>query len=292
VISPLQGIKSRVPSTQITYAASNSTDIPSIAAAADVAIVFVSATSGEGNDRTTLSLGSAQDNLVNTVAAAQANTVVVINAPGGVLMPWLSRVRGVVMAFFPGQECGNALAEVLFGDINPSARLPVTFPPSDTLIPTNTKEQYPGIGGQVSYSEKLEVGYSWYDVNGVAPLFPFGHGLSYTSFGYANLVIIQSSYQVTVDVKNIGSLPGAEVVQLYLGFPKDAGEPPQVLRGFQKVFIGVNQTQTVFFSLSNRDFAIWDVVTHAWMPYAGTFQIYVGASSRDIRLTGKINFTP
>jgi hypothetical protein len=206
------------------------------------------------------------------------------------LMPWASQVAGIVMAWYPGQENGNALAQVLFGDVNPSAKLPVTIPVSSNQVPVSTTAQWPGINLHAAYSEGLEIGYRWYDTNNVTPLFPFGFGLSYTTFGYSNLTVSAVSpsgqVQISFDLTNTGGRTGAEVPQLYLGFPAAAGEPPKLLKGFQKISLSPGQTQHVTFNLNWEDLANWDATARGWIVTLGQFQVLVGASSRDIRLTG------
>jgi len=288
IVSPLAGIKARVLKygAQVAYAPTlpllNATKL---AASADLAIVFVSTTSSEGIDRTTLSLGDDQNNLVKAVASSQPNTIVVAHIPGAVLMPWETSVPAILAAFMPGQETGNAIADVLFGDVNPSAKLPLTFPLSDKLIPVNTVDQYPGVNNEAAYSEGLLVGYRWYDAKRALPLYPFGHGLSYTTFTYSNLVI-KNDHTVSFDLKNTGSVAGAEVAQLYLGFPSSAGEPPQQLKRFKRVDLEPGHTVHVTLQLKFSDFQIWDIPSHSWTPVHGTFNVAVGSSSRDIRLRG------
>lgn len=198
--------------------------------------------------------------------------------------PWLR---------YPGQEMGNALADVLWGDVNPSARLPVTFPITEADTPMRTPEQYPGINGSVYYTEKLLIDYRWFDAAGVTPAFPFGHGLSYTTFAYSNLVIdaVSAAPNVTVTctITNTGPVDGVEKPQLYLSFPAGAGEPPQVLRGFRAVPVAKGQAAQAAFTLVPRDRSIWDVGAYAWAPVPGVFTVAVGASSRDLRLVS--NFT-
>lgn len=184
---------------------------------------------------------------------------------------------------------GNALASILFGDVNPSGKLPLTFPVQESDLPIKTKAQYPGINNQTTYSEKLLVGYRWYDATNTEPLFPFGHGLSYTSFNYSNLQIL-SSYQITFDLTNTGKYDGAEVAQLYLQYPESAGEPPRVLRGFKKIFLKQGETQKVeFVGLEEKpDLSIWDVSIGDWKVINGVFKVFVGSSSRDHRLSGDL----
>lgn len=288
IITVLQGILNAVPHTvNVTYAGTSDANVVAVAAAADVAVVCTGTWSSEGVDRADLSLPPAENDLIAKVAAAQSRTVVIVTCPGAVLMPWSASVASILVNFMPGQEAGNAVADVLFGAFNPSGRLPLTFPTQEN--PTNfTQEQYPGepwyFPENANYSEGLFVGYRWYDAHGVTPLFPFGHGLSYTSFKYSGLVA--SAHNVSVSVTNIGSVDGSEVAQLYLTFPPGAGEPPRVLKGFQKVFIPAGATVTVTFPLMNVDLAIWDPTNGGFVVQHGEFGVSVGASSRDIRLKG------
>jgi len=275
---------------KVTYASSSSVQqAVQNAINADVAIVFVGVTSSEGIDRPNLSLGAVQDNLVTAVIQAQPRTIVVVHSPGAVLMPWAFQAAAVLCAFLPGEVDGSAIADVIFGDVNPSARLPLTFPASETEIPVNTVRQYPGINNEASYSEGLLVGYRWYDANGFAPLFPFGHGLSYTSFKYSNFHIqgtVSSGWLISITLTNSGNRTGAEVAQLYIGYPPSTGEPPQSLRGFKKVSLNPGQSRSIVFTLSKKDVSIWDVVSDDWKVVQGKFSVFVGASSRDIRAGG------
>src|SRR5438309_6031645 len=260
-------------------------DAIAAAAAADIAVVFAYDQEGEGMDRPDLALPSTsyvcsllgctpatpikQDDLIATVAAANSNTVVVLTTGGPVKMPWLDKVKGVVEAWYPGQEQGNAIANVLFGVVNPSGKLPETFPRAEADLPTNTPQQWPGVsvagdavGPHSTYSERLEVGYRWYDDRGIAPLFPFGHGLSYTTFSYSNLVVTWPSIPATVafDVTNTGKVGGAEVAQVYVGAPADnyAGEPRNQLRGYKKVSLAPGQTARVSLPLDARAVSYWN----------------------------------
>jgi len=203
-------------------------------------------------------------------------------------MPWVDQVSTIICAFLPGQEDGNAIASILFGDTNPSGKLPVTFPPSQKEIPVNTEMQYPGINNEAYYSEKLLVGYRWYDAMNIAPLFPFGHGLSYTSFDYNNIEVsgsLQENFTISCQVKNVGAYYGGEVVQLYIGYPSSAGEPPRVLRGFQKVFLPMGDFEEITFIIDAHDVSIWDMESSDWMIINGLFNVFIGSSSQDIRLT-------
>jgi Glycosyl hydrolase family 3 C-terminal domain/Carbohydrate binding module (family 6)/F5/8 type C domain/Fibronectin type III-like domain/Glycosyl hydrolase family 3 N terminal domain len=293
-VTPLAGITSRAGSgVAVNYAQGDGASVSAaaeLASTSDVAIVCVGQQTSEGSDRSNLSLPSGQDALVEAVAAANPNTIVVMYESSATLMPWASQVAGILMAWYPGQENGNALAHVLFGDVNPSGKLPVTIPPSASQVPVDTPAQWPGVNGHTVYSEELQIGYRWYDANNVTPLFPFGFGLSYTTFGYSNLTVSAVSpsgqVQISFDLTNTGTLTGAEVPQLYLGFPAAAGEPPKLLKGFQKVTLAPGQTQQITFNLNWEDLANWDLPTRGWIVTPGVFQVLVGASSRDIRLTG------
>jgi beta-glucosidase len=259
------------------------------AQAANTAIVFVDNLEGEGADLSTIDLSAAQNQLVTDVAAVNPNTIVVVNSGSAVTMPWLSSVKAVVENWYPGQEDGNAIAFLLYGDQNFSGKLPVTFPQSLADVPAHTTAQWPGQNSQVQYSEGLQVGYRWYDAQNKTPLFPFGFGLSYTSFGYANLTVgtpdASGNVAVGFDVTNTGTRAGAEVAQVYVGQPATSGEPPRNLRGFQRVSLNPGQTSHVSLSLAARSFQTW---TTAWTNTAGSHSVYVGSSSRDIRLTGHV----
>ncbi len=264
-----------------------------LARSSDVAVVVANDNEAEGSDRTSIGLSDAQEQLVEAVTQANPYTIVVLNTGAPVLMPWLNQAQAVLEAWYPGQEDGNALAALLFGDVNPSGKLPMTFPASANDVPANTPAQYPGINNQAQYSEGVFVGYRHYDQSNITPLFPFGYGLSYTTFAYNNLAISPTAASptgtvtVSLDVTNSGSRAGSEVVQLYLGIPStNVSEPPRQLKGFQKVALQPGQTQHVSFSLSPSDFSYWDVNAHNWLVQNGTYQVMVGSSSRDIRQQG------
>ena len=259
------------------------------ARAANLAVVFVSKFESEGSDLADISLSADQNQLVTDVAAANPNTVVVVNSGSAVTMPWAGSVRAIIESWYPGQEFGNAIAALLYGDVNPSGKLPVSFPAALANVPANTTAQWPGQNNTVQYSEGLKVGYRWYDSQNIAPAFPFGYGLSYTSFGYANLAVgtpdANGNVAVSFDVTNTGTRAGAEVAQVYVGQPATTGEPPKSLRGFSKVSLNPGQTQRVTVTLDQRSFQYWN---GAWTNATGSNQILVGASSRDIKLTGSV----
>jgi beta-glucosidase len=278
--------------------------------AATAVVVVSDNTESEAADRASLNLPSAQNELISAVAAANPHTVVVIDAGAPVVMPWLSQVASVVDAWYPGESNGTALAAVLFGQVDPAGHLPVTFPTDLSQVPASTPAQFPGTGGQVQYSEGVNVGYRYYDANNETPLFPFGYGLSYTSFRFRGLSVSpqqvqndtsdpgstacqcngQSGNLVTVSatVTNTGTVTGSDVAQLYLGAPAVAGEPPRQLKGFQKVTLHPGQSTTVHFSLSGHDLSYWSDTANGWVVPDGQFSVYVGDSSgpADLPLQG------
>jgi beta-glucosidase len=270
------------------------------AKSAKTAVVVVSDdTESEATDRPGLNLPSAQDELISTVAAANPNTVVVVDAGAPVAMPWLSSVASVVDAWYPGQSSGTSLADVLFGKVDPSGHLPVTFPTGLSQVPAQSAEQFPGSGGQVLYSEGLDVGYRYYDANNAAPLFPFGFGLSYTKFAFSNLRVQGndangvSDVRVSATIRNIGSVAGADVAQLYLSDPAAAGEPPRQLIAFQRVELKPGAAQQVQFTVSPRDTWWWDQNANGWTQSTGSYGIYLGDSSAlsDLPLHGSFAVT-
>jgi beta-glucosidase len=254
----------------------------------DMAVVFVNDIRTEGADLPTLALPGDQDALIEAVAAANPNTVVVLDTGGPTLTPWRDQVAGLFEAWYPGQQNGDAIAALLFGDANPSGRLPVTFPASDAQGPLTSPSRFPGVNDVASYDEGLLVGYRWYDAIGQQPAYPFGYGLSYTSFAYDRLHVHpwrHGDLAVRVRVRNTGGRAGAEVVQLYVGFPASAGEPPRVLKAFQKVQLAPGQKANVTLTLGPRDLSVWSDTRNGWYTPGGRYTVMVGSSSRDIRGT-------
>jgi len=213
--------------------------------------------------------------------------VVVIKSGSAVLMPWASSVPAILEAWYPGEEDGNAVAAVLFGDTNPGGKLPLTFPVNVSDLPANTPAQYPGINNVANYSEGVFVGYRYFDANNIQPLFEFGRGLSYTTFTYSNLALATYGSNTTVDfdVTNTGKVAGAEVAQIYVGMPSTVvPEPPKQLKGFRKLTLQPGQTGHVTVNLDQSAYSYWDIHTHSWLMAPGSYQILIGSSSRDIRL--------
>jgi beta-glucosidase len=260
------------------------------AKSASTAVVVVSDdTESEATDRLSLNLPSAQDELIEAVAAANPHTVVVIDAGAPVAMPWLGQVSSVLDDWYPGQSNGTSLARVLFGQVDPSGHLPVTFPVDLSQVPASTPAQFPGTvtgsTGTVQYSEGIDVGYRWYDAKNITPLFPFGFGLSYTKFQFSHLRVGPAAADGVQDVKvsatvtNVGNRAGADVAQLYLGDPSSTGEPPRQLVGFQRVSLAPGQSTQVEFTITPRDTWWWDQNAGGWSQTAGFYRVYVGDSS-------------
>lgn len=310
-VSPLDGIKGRAgKDVKVVY--DDGTDVEraaKVAAQADVALVFAYDVEGENADRRCVALECSasdpdQDGLIDRIAAANRRTVVVLTTGAPVLTPWASKVAGIVEAWYPGEEGGAALAAVLFGDIDPGGRLPVTFPARQQDLPAQTSDQWPGKGDlgdaeqlpdnlpppanvlpdkQISYSEGVLVGYRWYDARKLQPEFPFGFGLSYTRFRYSRPVV--EKHAVVVTITNVGKRKGSDVAQLYVGIPvpaPDVTEPPRQLKGFARVSLRPGQSKRVAFPLSERSFAYWDVGSHRWVARKGCYDVWVGRSSRQL----------
>ena len=260
---------------------------------ADVAVVFAGDATAEGADRESLALPSDQDALIAAVAEANRRTIVVLNTGGAVLMPWLNRVGAVLEAWYPGQEDGRAIAAILYGDVDPSAKLPETFPADDRQGPATERIEFPGVNGVVHYNEGLLVGYRWYNARNETPLFPFGYGLSYTSFRLSRLAIANGgqagSENVSLHVRNIGGRRGSEVVQLYVTFPESAGEPPRQLRGFRRITLAPGQATEVRFELTRAALDIWSDNVSGWTMASGRYRIDVGISSVDLPLHGEFD---
>ena len=294
---PLTGIQNAVgPNVKVTYTPGDdngTTDIPQAVAAAQAAtdaIIVVSLPEGEESDLKTLDLSSADETMIADVAAVNPNTIVVINSGGPVVMPWLSSVAGVFENWYGGQETGAAMAALIFGTVDPSGKLPVTFPSTLSQVPAQTTAQWPGTSTGVTYSEGVNIGYRWYQSQNITPLFPFGYGLSYTNFSFSNLKVgafdANGNATVTATITNTGSVAGADVAQMYVGDPAASQEPPKQLAGFQRVNLNPGQSATVTFPVTIHDLASWSAADNAWEAQAGTYSISVGDSSASLPLTG------
>jgi beta-glucosidase len=262
----------------------------------EAAVVFVGypeAFESEGTDRTHIDLFGGQNALISAVAAANPRTVVVLTVGAPVTMPWADEVAGILLAYYPGQEGGDATVRILTGEVNPSGKLPITFPRRLEDSPAFANPSYPG-ARQVRYGEGIFVGYRGYDRAEIDPLFPFGHGLSYTQFEYDGLKVpakpVQKgkSVEVKVTVKNTGDTAGKEVVQLYVADPKSSlPRPPKELKAFAKLALKPGESRTVEFELDERALSYYDPLRKAWVAEPGEFEILIGSSSRDIRQRAK-----
>ena len=294
---PITGIQNAVGSgVKVTYTAGNdngTADIPQAVAAAQAAtdaIIYVNLPEGEETDLTTLDLSSTDETMIQDVAAVNPNTIVVINSGGPVVMPWLNSVAGVFENWYGGQETGAAMAALIFGRSDPSGKLPVTFPSSLSQVPASTTAQWPGTSAGVSFSEGVDIGYRWYQAKNITPAFPFGYGLSYTKFSYSNLNVgafnADGNATVTATVTNTGTVAGADVAQMYVGDPAASQDPPEQLRGFDRVTLNPGQAATVTFPLNIHDLADWSGTDNQWEAQAGTYSIKVGDASNSLPLTG------
>jgi beta-glucosidase len=298
--SPMQAIQAMAPKAAVQFdPGTNAATAAALAAGSQVAIVFVSQWTSEGMDLPSLNFTDLihtppidQDALVAAVAAANPHTIVVMENGGAQVMPWLGNVSAVLEAWFPGQNGGPAIANLLFGAVNPSGKLPITFPASVDQLPNPVIAQPPdGVTPfPVDYSAGFNVGYKWYDSQGLTPLFPFGFGLSYTTFSLTNAAVknnlaslSNSNFQVTFTLTNTGAMAGAEVAQVYLGLPASTAEPPKRLVGWQKVLLQPGAAQQVTIEVdvndSSHPLSYWDVNSNAWLIAPGTYTVYLGNSS-------------
>ncbi len=314
--APLKGIREKVPGAQVKF--DQGTDPAAAAALAkssQVAIVFAVQHASEGMDLKDLSLPDKQDALIEAVAAANPHTIVVLETGGAVKMPWVDKVSAVIEAWYPGIRGSEAIANVLFGNVNPSGKLPITFPRSEADLPhpvhvdqpvvdANHPVQhlagFPGLVGvfmkigpafDVNYDEGLKVGYKWYDAEKKPVLFPFGFGLSYTTFAYSGLsVTAGDSTTVTFTVKNTGKRAGTETAQVYASLPDAAGEPPKRLVGWTRVDLGPGESKQVSVPVSRERLEVFDEASDAWKLVPGKYVIRAGGSSRDLALEEGVSF--
>ena len=245
----------------------------------------------EAEDRSSMRLPGSQDRVIEELTAANSNTVVVLLAGSAVEMPWIEKVDSLVWGWYGGMFAGDAYADVLFGDVVPSGKMPITLPRSLSDNPHVVLDDYNA--EECLYKEGVFMGYRWFEHRNIKPLFPFGHGLSYTNFQMSDLRLsseaigLDNSISATVKVTNTGKRRGAEVVQLYVqDIESSVPRPVKELRGFRKVFLDPGQSRDVTLTLTSRDLAFWDIETDDWKAEPGRFKLHVGASLTDIRLTG------
>jgi len=308
--SPLRALTANLPSAKVSYVSGE--DLAAAAAAAkqaDVAIVFAYQWESEGMDLSTLNLADAQNKLIETVAAANPRTIVVLETGSPATMPWVGSVAGVVEAWYPGIRGAQALAELLTGKVNPTGKLAITFPRSDADLPHPTlvlpppasEPNYAAMGGDISnimsimakgmppfqtyYDEKLKVGYAWYDAEKKPVLFPFGFGLSYTSYAYSGLTVKSGdALAVSFTVKNTGKRAGTEIAQVYAALPASAGEPPKRLIGWARVELAPGESKLVSIPVDHDRLTIFDEAADAWKLVPGAYNVMAGGSSQDLPL--------
>jgi beta-glucosidase len=300
--SPMREIQRKAPNAEVTYNdGSNPTDAAASAKNAELAIVFVNQFMSEGSDAATLSLPDDQDALVSAVAAANPNTIVVLETGGPVSMPWRNQVKGILEAWYPGIGGAQAMANVLFGDVDPSGKLPVTFAARDADLP---HPQVPGLerakaalgtadgasdvktSFDVQYSEGTRFGYKWFDSEKKEPLYEFGFGLSYTTFAYAGLKVDAGGHAVSFTVTNTGLRAGDEIAEVYVELPPEAGENFKRLAGWQRVPLAPGESKSVTVTLDPLTMSVFDVATDSFELPKGSYRVLVGPSSREAPLVG------
>ncbi|MGW2639146.1 glycoside hydrolase family 3 C-terminal domain-containing protein [Streptomyces sp. NPDC001348] len=294
----IQGAPAKIRLNWVTPQAARAARAQAVALARRVKtpIVFAYDDGTEGFDRKNLSLPADQNGLISAVADANPNTIVVLNTGSSVAMPWLSRVKAVLDTYYPGENGAQATARLLYGDVNPSGRTTQTFPASESATPVaGDPRRYPGVDDQENYSEGVYVGYRWYDKEKAAPLFPFGYGLSYTSFGYRDLRVRQRHGELTVSftLRNTGTRDGDEVAQVYVGASPRTTAPQAVrsLGGYRKVRLRAGQSKTVRIRVDAQQLKYWNTSSHSWVFGTGHREVWVGSSSRTLPLHGGVDVT-
>jgi len=313
--SPLRALTAKLPSTKVTYVSGeDAAAAASAAKSADAAIVFAYQWEAEDSDLATLDLSADQNKLIEAVAAANPKTIVVLETGSPATMPWIDRVAGVVEAWYPGIRGAEALASILTGSVNPTGKLAITFPKSDADLPHPTlvlpppeSQQHFEAGGdisaamaraakglppfQIQYDECLKVGYKWYDAEKKPVLFPFGFGLSYTTYAYSGLSVTPGdSSTVSFTVKNTGKRAGTEIAQVYAALPDAAGEPPKRLIGWARVELGPGESKQVSVSVNRDRLTVYDEGSDSWKLVPGKYVIRVGGSSQDLPLQQTVSF--
>ncbi len=304
--SPLKFIRKHASQANVQFTDGKDHDEAAhLARTAGVAIVFVNQPMREGQDAPTLSLPGDQDALVEAVATANPNTIVVLETGGPVTMPWADRVKGIVEMWYPGIGGGQALANILFGDVNPSGKLSVTFAKSDADLPHPIVPGLESAGNVTSddqhrkvepfdltYTEGARVGYKWFDSTGKQPLFPFGFGLSYTTFAYSGLTVNDNGRTASFTVKNTGKRAGTEIAQLYVALPVAAKEDYKRLVAFERVSLAPGESKTVTLTMNPLYLSVFDTQKDGWQLLPGDYKVLAGASSRDTPLHATLHVRP
>jgi beta-glucosidase len=306
--SPLKAIRAKAPGASVQFdSGADPATAAALAKSADVAIVFAYQWESEGMDLESLSLPEHQDELIAKVAAANPHTVVVVESGGPVTMPWVDQVSGILEAWYAGSRGADAVANVIFGDVNPSAKLPITFPRSEADLPhpmvvmppkatvDADREGWKRIAAglpafPVTYNEGVKVGYKWYDAENKPVLFPFGYGLSYTTYAYSNLKVTPGKNpRVTFTVTNTGNRAGAEVAEVYASLPAAAAEPPKRLVGWSKVKLNAGESKEVVIEVDPKYLSIFNVEKNGWQLLPGDYGFMVGGSSQSLPLKESIS---
>jgi beta-glucosidase len=302
--SPLKAVKAKATSAEVKFdSGADPAKAAALAKSSDVAIVFAHQWTSEGMDLPSLSLPDKQDALIAAVAAANPRTIVVLETGTAVTMPWIDKVAGVLEAWYGGSKGAEAVANVLFGDVNPTAKLPMTFPLNERDLPRTTVTQPPvygrgpengGLLGKptfdVHYNEGLKVGYKWYDAENKPVLFPFGFGLSYSDYSYSNLKVSSvTDTTVTFTVKNTGKRAGEEIAQVYAVLPAAANEPAKRLVGWSKVALAPSESKEVTLTVPAKYLSIYDEASSSWRLIPGSYSIMVGGSSKSLPLNQKLD---
>ena len=296
--SPMKAIQKLSPSSSISFASADDIEkAVALAKSSDIVIVFATQYMSEGGDSPTLSLPGNQDSLITAVAAANPHTIVVLETGGPVSMPWSDKVSGILSAWYPGIGGGEAIADLLFGIVNPSGKLPASFAKTDADLPM---PRISGMGEQnqivrdlstqtggvfeMSYPEGLAVGYKWFELKHLTPLFAFGHGLSYTTFAYSKLTVDAQSHSVEFTLKNTGNVAGTEVAQLYVTMPLASGEGFQHLAGWQRVRLQPGESRNIAMKIDPLAMSIFDTASNQWKQLPGIYKLAVGTASDEAPL--------
>ena len=308
--SPLKAIRAAAPRANVQYdPGTDPASAAALAKTADVAIVFAYQWESEGMDLDSLSLPEHQDDLIVKVAAANPHTIVVLETGSPVTMPWAEQVSGILEAWYGGSRGAEAIVRVIFGDVNPSGKLPITFPKSDADLPhpnivkppvaSTTRDGDPdawktiaaGLPAfQITYDEGLKVGYKWYDAEHKQVLFPFGYGLSYTTYKYSGLKVTPGrNVHLSFTVKNAGNRAGSEIAEVYAALPEGAGEPPKRLVGWSKVKLDAGESKEVAVEVDPEYLSIFNVERDAWQLLPGGYTFLVGGSSQSLPLQASVN---
>jgi beta-glucosidase len=302
--SPLKYIQEKSPQASVQYSDGTDTaSAASLARSSRVAIVFVNQPMSEDRDAATLSLPDNQDALVEAVAAANPNTIVVLETGGPVSMPWIQKVKGVVEIWYPGIGGAQALANILFGEVNPSAKLPVTFAKDDAQLPhpvvpgMQANSSIRGDNGKhppfdLNYTEGAEVGYKWFEAKNRQPLFPFGFGMSYTSYAYSGLTVDDAQRTVHFTVRNTGERAGTEIAEVYVALPAAAKESYKRLVAWQRVKLAPGESKDVTLAIDPLYVSVFNTDKNGWQLLPGEYKVMAGASSTDTELHATLHIQP